>query len=76
MKTENRKVGTKISSRRKLKKKLTILKYQKDRNICIYISPTFSHVANTYQIGHESNRAIRENVETRKCVLERWLKIH
>ena len=27
----------------------------------------------SYQIAHESNRAIWENVETRNCVLELWL---
>ena len=38
-----------------LKKKLFIFEYRRDRNISIYIWPTFSHVANTYQIAQESN---------------------
>ena len=43
------------------------------RNIGVYIRPTFSHDANTYQIACESNRAIWENLVTRNCVLEFWL---
>ena len=53
--------------------KLTIFEYQRDRNIVIHIWPTFSHVAEAYQVVHETNRAIWKNVPTRKCVLQLWL---
>ena len=56
-----------------LKKKLTIFKYRRARNTGIYIRPTFSHAANTYQITHESSGAIWESVATRNCVLKLWL---
>ena len=31
---------------------------------------TFSHVAETYQVVHESNRTIWENIGKRNCILQ------
>ena len=33
----------------------------------------FSYVAETYEVVHESNRTIWENVATGNCVLQLWL---
>ena len=56
-----------------LKIKLTIFEYRSDRNIGIYIEQTFPHVAKTYPVVHEPNRAIWENVATGNCLLQLWL---
>ena len=52
-----------------LKMEHTIFEYRRERDISIYMWPTFSHVAVVY----ESNRAIWENVAMRTCVLHLWL---
>ena len=64
------KEGISVTQRVVVKIKLTIVEYRRDRNIGIYIRPTFSYVAETQQIAHEPNRAIWENVATGNCVLQ------
>ena len=59
MKIENRDIAihtelnlfegeTCVTEKMELKKKLTVFQCRRDRNIDIYIWPTFLHVANTY----------------------------
>ena len=49
---------------------LTIVEYRREKNIDIYILLTFSHVAGTWQVFHELNIVIWENVATGNCVLQ------
>ena len=52
---------------------MTIFEYRRDRYFSIYISPTFSHIAGTYQIAHGLGGAIWGNVAAGSCLLELWL---
>ena len=55
--------------------KFTTAEYRRDRNrnIGIYISPTFSHIAETKKVVNEPNVAIWKNVATGNCVLQLWI---
>ena len=53
--------------------KLTIVEYRRGKTLVIKYDRPYLHVADTYQVVFESNRAIWENVATGNCILQLWL---